>query len=292
MANEPVRTILGGGSKGGYLDSVLFFKADQKYTVRIFDPSNAVEIWKHNCRTSDGKYVKVLCINDFNDRTKCPLCNVNNKEKYAGFKPKDKPYPKSSEYAKAVWVYEDSAVKLMVGNEIWRNIDVIYSSGCDVHDKDISVVRKDGNRVTYTVVPLAPSEFKVKIDESAIPKVADYLEYLTKNISRIDLVGGPPANPSAEKETTSVSSDTTGAKPSMLGGAPAAPVAASGSREDLMGRFRKAINKSFNSSLVSRCMASINEARKVTGQAVANDMENLSDSELKQFVDQYEKETQ
>jgi hypothetical protein len=273
------------------LTTVLQFKPDAKYTVRLLDDKAPISIWRHACRDSFGKFVKALCIGD---RNGCKLCKVNAQDKYTGLKNKDKPYPKASEYAKAVWVYEEKRPMLIVGNDIWRQLDVMFTNGINLTDRDFSIIRTDKNKqVSYQAISLSPSAFTEVVDESLVPTVESYVKWLTDNIEKVALV---VPSVSAEGGSDPAPSFLTERAPAPASVPAAAPQQASGGispeRQKLNDELAATLIKSYVSAVATACQAKVLEARKAVNPncSTSVDFDKMSDAELGSFITLYKKE--
>lgn len=314
MAEGRPSWLTSGRQSGGY-GPVLKINAGENFTIRLLDQQPPEWIWKHSCRTPDGKFVKVLCTNTWDDKTKCPLCRANNFEKHRELKNRDKPYPISSEYAQPVYVYEEKAVKLLVGSDVWQRIDLVFQQGADIFGFDLSVTRNDDSgRTVYNVLPVGSAKpFTETVDPDKIPKIVDYKQFLADNVKRVAVI-------TSENDPTPQPPAETAAQPrSMLSGAPlqtpppaaapasaapanppaaAAPAAAGGpspARQETMKKFQKVLGKtSFNSGIMLKVLGTINTDRKAANPqaATTSDVESLTDAEFSTFVDRYEKEAQ
>jgi len=280
------------GKSLGYLTTVLQFKPDGKHTVRLIDDKPPVQVWRHACRDSFGKFVKALCIGD---RNGCRLCKENEPQRMVGIKPKDQHHPKASEYVKPVWVYEEKRPMLIVGNDIWRQLDVMFTNGVCLTDRDFSIVRTDKNKqVSYQVIALAPTPFQVTVDPESIPSTEAYVKWLESNVDRVPTMGnGAPVTPKSESDPAPASFLT--AKVPESTPAPAAEASTSGNsdeRKKLMDELSLAITKPFNSAAVAACQAKVLEARKaINPNASTNvDFDKMSDGEIRAFIDLYKKE--
>lgn len=285
------------GKSVGYLTTVLQFKPDGKYTVRLLDDKPPVQIWRHACRDSFGKFVKALCIGD---RNGCKLCKDNEPQRAVGIKPKDQHHPKASEYVKAVWVYEENRPMFIVGNDIWRQLDVMFTNGVNLIDRDFSIVRTDKNKqVSYQVIALGPTPFQAKVDPTSIPTIESYVKWLESNIEKVSLFG---ASAPVSAPVTSGANDPV--PTSFLQGQQAAvtnpaPVATQSQttgttdeRKKLMDELALAITKPFNSAAVAACQGKVLEARKAINPncPTSVDFDKMSDGEIRAFIDLYKKE--
>jgi hypothetical protein len=278
------------GKSVGYLTTVLQFKADGKYTVRLLDDAPPLQVWRHACRDSFGKFLKALCIGD---RNGCKLCKANEPQRAVGIKPKDQYHPKASEYVKAVWVYEEKRPMLIVGNDIWRQLDVMVANGVCLTDRDFSIVRTDKNKqVSYQVIALGPSPFQATVDATTIPSVESYVKYLETNIDKVPVLGNGE---------TPVAPAKTGGDPvpSFLTAQPPAPApaqaptsATTDDRKKLMDELSLTITKPFNSAAVAACQAKVLEARKAINPncSTSVDFDKMNDGEIRAFIDLYKKE--
>jgi len=316
MAEARASWLNSGRQSGGY-GPVLRINAGETFTIRLLDQQPPEWIWKHSCRTPDGKFVKVLCTNTWDDKTKCPLCRANNFDKYRELKNRDKPYPISSEYAAPVWVYEEKTVKLLVGSDVWQRVDLAFQQNIDIFAHDLSVARDDSSgRTVYNVLPAGSAKpFSETVDPEKMPKILDYKQFLADNIKRVSVITNendalpPPAESGASSGSEHPRSFLGGAAsatppPASAPAAPANPPASAASaissgpsaaRKETMAKFQKVLGKtSFNSSVMAKVIGGINEERrgKDPNAVVTNDVEGLTDAEFSTFVDRYEKEAQ
>ena len=294
---------LNQGKRSSAFASVLKIVAGQRVVVRLLDQTPAEEIWKHTARSPSGMFVKVLCTNTYEDKARCPLCLVNGNEKYKEIANRDRPYPISSENAKAVWVYEENKAKLLVGSDVWKRIDMVYQDNGDIFGCDLSISRSgaESNRVVYNVRALESSTFSQEYDPESIPKIADYLQFLRDNVKKIHVIepGDPiPQAPEKKNETPSVLGGSRSETPAQAPKEKTAEQPSGGGdkaeREKLMTRFQDLLNKtSFNSTAMIKGVEEANKKRLAANSSAqkASDIESLSNAEFKDFIDFYEKET-
>jgi hypothetical protein len=276
------------GKSVGYLTTVLQFKPDGKHTVRLIDDKPPVQVWRHACHDSFGKFVKALCIGD---RNGCRLCKENEPQRMVGIKPKDQHHPKASEYVKPVWVYEEKRPMLVVGNDIWRQLDVMFTNGVCLTDRDFSIVRTDKNKqVSYQVIALGPTPFQATVEAETIPSVEAYVKWLESNVERVPTMGGGvvPTAPKAEDPAPSFLT----AKAPAQAPAPAPTAGNTDEHKKLMDELSLTITKPFNSAVVALCQAKVLEARKAINPNASTSVEfdKMSDGEIQAFIDLYKKE--
>jgi len=276
------------GKTVGYLTTVLQVKADQKYTIRLLNDDPPVQLWRHACRDTYGKFVKALCVGN---RNGCKLCERNAEDRFAGLKNKDKPYPIASEYVKVVWVYQEKRPMLIVGNDIWRQLDVLFAQDINITDRDFSIVRSDQNkRVTYQVIALAPAPFTETVDMATMPTPESYKGWLMENVQKVALptVGGAdetPEDPEPEKFV--------GGEEPKAHGPQGKTESVTAERKALVDKVVFAITHSFNAGVVGICRAKILEARKTVNPKCSLDVEfdAMSEAELQAFLDMYKVES-
>ena len=277
------------------LPYVLSFQKNQKHIIRILDKVEPISVWRHTCRTAEGRFIKAYCCGDFeNIKDKCPLCLINKSEKYRDLKGKDKPFPKSSEYVKVVWSYDDNKPMLLVGNDVWRRIDMVRAQGTDIFKYDIAVSRVDEENKPTTYMASALPErmaFDKVVDPAMIPSATTYVELLKNNLSKVpvtvpaaSVAQGTTVAAQEEAKTVQVPANT--ATGSMLG----APTAR---RDELKAKFAALLNKGWNSStaaLISQLMTEINKRRKLMSAEAkeANDLDAFTDDEYESFIGMYE----
>jgi len=294
----------GGG--GGYRPPyVLSFDKNQKHIIRIMDKSEPLSVWRHTARTMEGRFTMAFCRGDFDNVVdKCPLCLVNSSEKYRDLKGKDRPFPKGSEYVKAVWSYDDNKPMLLVGNDVWRKIDGILATGVDIFKYDITVSRVDEqDKPTSYGVSILPDRviFDKVVDPSTIPLATDYEQWLKDNLAKVSIT--VPANVGAggalgrdvDSNRLAGFAANTNANEAK---APVTPVVetvvlpaggATNGREAAKAKFGVMLSKGWNSALIQQLMEEINGRRKLvdSNAKLANDLESLTDSEYMSFVDMY-----
>ena len=265
---------------------VMGFGENQKRIIRIFDKAEPISVWRHvPCRTAEGRFLKAYCRGDFDNIVdKCPLCLFNKTEKYRDLKGKDMPFPKSSEYVKAVWSYEDNKPMLLVGNDVWRRIDAILATNVDIFSYDITVSRIDEkDKPTTYGASILPDrkEFSKVIDPATIPSVETYIDWLKDNLTKVHVT--IPASLATKEEVKTVQVPANEVTPKMVG-------APSGKRSEMKAKFGALLSEGWNSSLIEKLMGEINGRRKmITASApAANDLDSLNDEEYESFVNMYE----
>lgn len=275
---------LGRAKTSDFLPYVMFFKPNQKRIVRLFNKEEPISVWRHTCRTSEGRFIKAYCRGDFdNIKDKCPLCLVNTSEKYRDLKGKDKPFPKSSEYVKAVWSYDDDKPMLLVGNDIWRRIDAVLAQGVDIFKYDIAVSRIDEeSKPTYYNAAALPDRmaFDKVIDPVTVPAVETYIQWLKDNLGKVPVTVPSTTIVREEVKTVEVAASEVG---KIL-------TAPSDKRGKLKAKFADLLNAGWNSALIAQLMEEINAKRKLMNAAspLANDLDGLNDDEYESFVNSYE----
>ena len=285
------------GKAVGYVSTVLQLKAgNEKATIRLLDDSPPVSVWRHATHDSYGKFVKALCVGD---RNGCRLCKENEPQRLAGIKPKDQYHPKASEYVKAVWVYEEKRPMLVVGNDIWKQLDVMFANGVNLTNRDFSIVLTiDKKRYSYQVISLTETPFTVQVDPASIPTVEAYTKYLTDNIERVATRVGTIGNGGGDsEEKPAVPSFLTAQVPqeAPAAAAPAAPQstgAVSPERQALNDDLAATLIKSYVSAVATACQNKVLETRKAISPNchTSVDYDKMSDLELKSFLTMYKKE--
>src|SRR3989304_2543126 len=132
---------------GRYFNDVFRIKDDEKAKIRLLDGTLAKKFWTHTAKDQSGKFIEVWCVGS---KQGCRMCKVNAHPDYANLENRDRPYPSRARFVKPVYVYEHGKVELLVGVEIWQQIDSIHSMFGSVLDHDLLVLRKKKERVIYT----------------------------------------------------------------------------------------------------------------------------------------------
>ena len=278
---------------------VLHFKKDDKFTVRLMDDLLAEEIWYHSCRDHMTNFVKVFCVGT---RNGCPLCEVNWSEQFINAKNIDRPYPLRSEYAKAVYVYEQNAFKIVVGKVIWiEQIKPIGVRHKTLINRDLELSRMDTKqRVAYSAIPLDPTSFSKDVSGLRVPTIEDYRTYLKGNITKVEVIRverGKGMPPEAHNEGAGSAPSSDGIHRHVEAPAPATPASAPApatpvpapqaqgvepEREELKRRFSLLIQKKWIPEVLGKLQAKYLQGGK--------QIEQLPIADFKSFVDEYQSE--
>lgn len=187
------------GGKSRVYDAMVYLKDDDKIRIRLLDPDKpAKKVFIHSCKNSTGQFIEVLC---HGLREGCKFCQENRLDKYTGLKNSELPHPGRTRYVKPVYVYDKNKVMLLGGKEVWTQIDTIHSMFGSAYDRDIIIMRKKTDRVTYIAQSDIVGPFTVKLDPTQYPKVEDYVSWLDSNVSEAVLVGDMQVAPTASAAT-------------------------------------------------------------------------------------------
>lgn len=196
-------SLLGDG-QSRIFDRQLILKDDEKVTVRILNPQEpAPPIWTHTARDAQGRFLDVLCVGSMQG---CPMCAVNKEPEFANLENRDRPYPIRKRYAKAVWVFDRQKALLLIGAEVWKNIDTLHTTFGSVEGHNIVVARLRRDRVQYIVHDGGTAEFTLPAG-IPIPAAQEYIDWLKENLTLIKIakpVPGQPVLASAPAGGTSV----------------------------------------------------------------------------------------
>jgi len=226
------------------------------------------------------------------------MCEVNNGPKYKDLKPRDRKFPLSSDYVTVVYVYEEKRPMILVGNEVFKQWDIMSSrvdketeKNFDVYAHDFSIVRDDsGGQTKYQVVTLKECEFTVEVTAEAIPSIDSYIDWMKSNIERVSF-------DAPHKMEEKGGDDPVDPKPSFLNNAdqPAAKVESKGGpNKALLDAAFMAITKPFDSTSVAICQQKILKERLANlgeGADKNVDLDHMSDIELVKFMSLYKEET-
>ena len=180
---------------------------------------------------------------------------------------------------------------LIVGNDIWRQLDVLFSKGINITDRDFSVVRSDQNkRVTYQIISLAPTVFATPVDMASAPTVESYKQWLMENVQKVAL---PSATTASETSEDPEPEKFVGNEEPKAHGPEKKTEAVTDERKALVEKISFAITHPFNASAVGICRSKILEARKAADPKCSPDVEfdAMSETELQAFLDMYKVES-
>lgn len=268
---------LGDRKKAGYADS-LYFGPNAQFTVRLLDEELPKEMFYHSCRDDGSAFVKVLCLGS---KQGCKFCEANNSEQYVKAANSDRPYPWRSELVKPVYVFEQQAIKLLTGFEVWlKGIKPLAISFAErlkkagregepaISNRNLTVQRQEINgRTSYSVIPDDPSDFstiaaRIKNGELKVPDVEGYKEYLRSNIARVTVKG--EAFPHPAPASTAVNAPTAPAA-AATAAAPAvtAPPANDALRKQKQAEFGSVIGQKFEPKVVEEVVTKHGNGKKM-----------------------------
>jgi len=223
--------------KGSTLpEYILRFKADDKFTIRMLDNNRPERVFTHSTRNLRNQFVKFLCVGP---KAGCTFCATNKEREVAHAKNKDKPFPTKLDYVKPVYVYEKDAVMLLIGVEVWQQIDFIESVSGNLSDKDIVVQARQQDRLTYFAQAAAVGPFNKQIDKAqASELMTKYTEYLRGNIKSVDNIPQPQVSATASAEPA---------------GAGAAEIEVSGDLKSVQDKLLFMVGDNMDTQALSKC---------------------------------------
>lgn len=271
MANT---SILEGG-KGELFDKMLYLRDDESVKIRMIPGMTAKKIFIHTCKDNQNRFIDVYCAGP---QAGCPFCAVNFSPPFAKVENKLRPYPGRTRYISPVYVYDKNVILLLGGKEVWQAIENINVTVGNIYDRDIIVRRTRDRRVTYTAVAEATSAFTTQINPASIPKVDEYIKWLTNNINKVVMTHEGNVPVTTPTSTTAYSAPVD-VMPVIT--AQSTPVPASAISTKLAGVLNIMGNLTFSQE---KFMASLHEA--APGKTLLKD---LTDAELDKFIGLYQK---